>query len=108
MVLRVKLLYMKQLTALRTATSSRSFSILSSNSWWKCAQAGIEQDRSGLVEIQTGISGRLGVQTNYFKSLISNLKEKKGFFWRHQFQGFDSDFFRIKGPYCKLHRLALT
>ena len=31
---------------------------------------GIEQDRSGLVEIQSGISGRMGrtqgVQTNYF------------------------------------------
>ena len=64
--MRVKLLYMKQLTALRTATSSRSFSIFLSNSWWKCGQAGIEQDRSGLVEIQTGISGRMGVQTNYF------------------------------------------
>ena len=30
-----KILYMKQLTALETATSSRSFSILSSNSWWE-------------------------------------------------------------------------
>ena len=66
----VKLLYMKQLTSLKTATLSRSFSNLSSNSWWKCAQAGTERDRSGLVQIQSRISGRMectqGVQTNYF------------------------------------------
>ena len=86
---------MKQLTALRTATSSQSFSILSSNSLWKCAQAEIEQDRSGLVEIQTRISGRMGVQTNYCVC-------EKNVFWWHQFQGFDSDFLTIKGPYCKL------
>ena len=49
--MRVKLLHMKQLnTTLNTATSPRSFSILSSDSWWECAQAGIERDRSGLVE----------------------------------------------------------
>ena len=64
--MRGKLHYMKQLTELRAATSSRSFSILLRNSWWKCAQAGLEEDRSGLVEIQTGISGLMGVQTNYF------------------------------------------
>ena len=34
----------------RIATSSWSLNILSSNSWWKSAQAGIERDRSCLVE----------------------------------------------------------
>ena len=39
--MRVKLLYMKQLnTALETATSSRSFSILSSDSWWEMCSSG--------------------------------------------------------------------
>ena len=47
--MRVKFLHMKQLTALKTATSSRSFNVLSSYSWWRYAQAGMEWDRFGLV-----------------------------------------------------------
>ena len=38
--MRVKLLYMKQLTALKSAATSRSFSILSSNSWWETCSSG--------------------------------------------------------------------
>ena len=49
--MRVKLLHMKQLnTALKTATSSLSFSICQVILGGKCAQAGINRDRSGLVE----------------------------------------------------------
>lgn len=36
----VKLLHMKQLMALTTATSLRSFTILSSNSWWEMCSSG--------------------------------------------------------------------
>ena len=58
---------MKQLTALRTATSSRSFSIcrviLGGN---VLKREYTEQDRSGLLEIQTVISGQMDFQTNYF------------------------------------------
>ena len=38
--MRVKFLHMKQLTALKRATSSRSFSILSSHSWWEMCSSG--------------------------------------------------------------------
>ena len=61
---------MKQLTALKTATLSRSFSILSSNAWHEMFSSGEEQDQSGLAEntvhsihedfgIKTGIFGRI-------------------------------------------------
>ena len=38
--MRVKFLHMKQLTALKRATSSRPFSILSSHSWWEMCSSG--------------------------------------------------------------------
>ena len=69
--IRVKLLHMKQLTALKTAPSSRFFSILSSNSWWEMCSSGNRKRsvRPGgkyrsirhakISEIQTGIFGRM-------------------------------------------------
>ena len=69
--MRAKLLHMKQLTALKTATSSLSFSILSSNSWWEMCSSGnrTRSVRPGgkyrsirhtkISEIQTRIFGRM-------------------------------------------------
>ena len=70
--MRVKLLHMKQLnTALKPATSSRSFSILSSDSLWKMCSSGnkTRSVRPGgkyrsirhtkISEIQTGNFGRM-------------------------------------------------
>ena len=70
--MRVKLLHMKQLnTALKTATSSRSFSILSSDSRWEMCSSGnrTRSVRPGgkyrsirhtkISEIQTGNFGRM-------------------------------------------------
>ena len=66
-----KLLYMKHLMALKKATSSQSFSILSSNSGWEMCSSGkrMRSVRPGgkyrsirhtkISEIQTGIFGRM-------------------------------------------------
>ena len=76
-----KLLHTKQLnTALKTATSSRSRSIFSSNSWWEMCSSG---NRTGSVrpggkyrsiqhtkisEIQTGIFGQMERARNFHRA----------------------------------------
>ena len=75
----VKLFHMKQLhTALKTTTSSRSFSIFSCNSWWEMCSSGnrTRSVRPGgeyrsirhteISEIQTGIFGRMERAQNFY------------------------------------------
>ena len=62
--MRVKLFHMKQLTALKTATSPRSFRILSSNSSWEMCSSGNGGNyrsirHTKISEIQTGIFVRM-------------------------------------------------
>ena len=85
--MRVKRLYRKQLMAFKTATSSRSFSILSSNSWWEMCSSGNRKRsvrRGGkyrsirhakVPEIQTGIFGRIERAQHQatFRSKISRI-----------------------------------
>ena len=53
--MRVKLLPMKQLnTALKTATLSRSFSILPSDSWWKMCSSGNSPFRGKIRHFESG------------------------------------------------------
>lgn len=66
----VKVIRMKQLTVLKTATSSLSFRILLK----KCAQAGIERDLFGLVE--NTVYANLG---NSNRNFWSNGKHPKSY-----------------------------